>query len=161
MKEFFQILRRFVPPYKRYLVLTVVFNILSAVLNIFSFAAIIPILQIIFKTEKAVAVTRLMPWDWDNMKEVASNNMNYYVNWLIGDIGPTTTLLVLGLFLAVMTFLKTGAYFFSSATVIPIRTGIVRDIRNQLYQKITSLPLGFVAEERKGDIIARMSGDVH
>ena len=160
MKEFFQILRRFVPPYKRYLVLTVVFNILSAVLNIFSFAAIIPILQIIFKTEKAVAVTRLMPWDWDNMKEVASNNMNYYVNWLIGDIGPTTTLLVLGLFLAVMTFLKTGAYFFSSATVIPIRTGIVRDIRNQLYQKITSLPLGFFSEERKGDIIARMSGDV-
>ena len=140
--------------------LTVVFNILSAVLNIFSFAAIIPILQIIFKTEKAVAVTRLMPWDWDNMKEVASNNMNYYVNWLIGDIGPTTTLLVLGLFLAVMTFLKTGAYFFSSATVIPIRTGIVRDIRNQLYQKITSLPLGFFSEERKGDIIARMSGDV-
>lgn len=160
MKEFFQILRRFVPPYKRYLVLTVVFNILSAVLNIFSFAAIIPILQIIFKTEKAVAVTRLMPWDWDNMKEVASNNMNYYVNWLISDIGPTTTLLVLGLFLAVMTFLKTGAYFFSSATVIPIRTGIVRDIRNQLYQKITSLPLGFFSEERKGDIIARMSGDV-
>ena len=160
MKEFFQILRRFVPPYKRYLMLTVVFNILSAVLNIFSFAAIIPILQIIFKTEKAVAVTRLMPWDWDNMKEVASNNMNYYVNWLIGDIGPTTTLLVLGLFLAVMTFLKTGAYFFSSATVIPIRTGIVRDIRNQLYQKITSLPLGFFSEERKGDIIARMSGDV-
>ena len=160
MKEFFQILRRFVPPYKRYLMLTVVFNILSAVLNIFSFAAIIPILQIIFKTEKAVAVTRLMPWDWDNMKEVASNNMNYYVNWLIGDIGPTTTLLVLGLFLTVMTFLKTGAYFFSSATVIPIRTGIVRDIRNQLYQKITSLPLGFFSEERKGDIIARMSGDV-
>ena len=160
MKEFFQILRRFVPPYKRYLVLTVVFNILSAVLNIFSFAAIIPILQIIFKTEKAVTVTRLMPWDWDNIKEVASNNMNYYVNWLIGDIGSTTTLLVLGLFLAVMTFLKTGAYFFSSATVIPIRTGIVRDIRNQLYQKITSLPLGFFSEERKGDIIARMSGDV-
>lgn len=160
MKEFFQILRRFVPPYKKYLVLTVVFNILSAVLNIFSFAAIIPILQIIFKTEKAVTVTHMMAWDWDNMKEVASNNMNYYVNSLIGDIGPTTTLLILGLFLAVMTFLKTGAYFFSSATVIPIRTGIVRDIRNQLYQKITSLPLGFFSEERKGDIIARMSGDV-
>ena len=160
MKEFFQILRRFVPPYKRYLVLTVVFNILSAVLNIFSFAAIIPILQIIFKTEKAVTVTRLMPWNWDNIKEIAANNMNYYVNSLIGDIGPTTTLLVLGLFLAVMTFLKTAAYFFSSATVIPIRTGIVRDIRNQLYQKITSLPLGFFSEERKGDIIARMSGDV-
>ena len=160
MKEFFQILRRFVPPYKKYLMLTVVFNILSAILNIFSFAAIIPILQIIFKTEKAVAATHLMEWDWNNLKEVASNNMNYYINWLTGDIGPATTLLVLGLFLATMTFLKTAAYFFSSATVIPIRTGIVRDIRNQLYQKITSLPLGFFSEERKGDIIARMSGDV-
>ena len=160
MKEFFQILRRFVPPYKKYLTLTVVFNILSAILNIFSFAAIIPILQIIFNTEKAVAATHLMEWDWNNLKEVASNNMNYYINWLTGDIGPATTLLVLGLFLATMTFLKTAAYFFSSATVIPIRTGIVRDIRNQLYQKITSLPLGFFSEERKGDIIARMSGDV-
>lgn len=160
MKEFFQILRRFVPPYKRYLVMTVLFNILSAVLNIFSFAAIIPILQIIFKTEKAAAAPQLMAWDWDNMKEVAANNMDYYVNALIADIGPTTTLLVLGLFLATMTFLKTGAYFLSSATVIPIRTGIVRDIRNQLYRKITSLPIGFFSEERKGDIIARMSGDV-
>ena len=160
MKEFFQILRRFVPPYKRYLVMTVSFNILSAVLNIFSFAAIIPILQIIFKTEKAAASPQLMAWNWDNMKEVAANNMDYYVNALIADIGPTTTLLVLGLFLATMTFLKTGAYFLSSATVIPIRTGIVRDIRNQLYRKITSLPIGFFSEERKGDIIARMSGDV-
>ena len=160
MKEFFQILRRFVPPYKRYLVMTVSFNILSAVLNIFSFAAIIPILQIIFKTEKAAAAPQLMAWVWDNIKEVAANNMDYYVNALIADIGPTTTLLVLGLFLATMTFLKTGAYFLSSATVIPIRTGIVRDIRNQLYRKITSLPIGFFSEERKGDIIARMSGDV-
>ena len=160
MKEFFQILRRFVPPYKRYLVMTVSFNILSAVLNIFSFAAIIPILQIIFKTEKAAAAPQLMAWNLDNMKEVAANNMDYYVNALIADIGPTTTLLVLGLFLATMTFLKTGAYFLSSATVIPIRTGIVRDIRNQLYRKITSLPIGFFSEERKGDIIARMSGDV-
>lgn len=160
MKEFFQILRRFVPPYKRYLVMTVSFNILSAVLNIFSFAAIIPILQIIFKTEKAAAAPQLMAWNWDNMKEVAANNMDYYVNALIADIGPTTTLLVLGLFLATMTFLKTEAYFLSSATVIPIRTGIVRDIRNQLYRKITSLPIGFFSEERKGDIIARMSGDV-
>lgn len=148
------------PPYKRYLVMTVSFNILSAVLNIFSFAAIIPILQIIFKTEKAAAAPQLMAWNWDNMKEVAANNMDYYVNALIADIGPTTTLLVLGLFLATMTFLKTGAYFLSSATVIPIRTGIVRDIRNQLYRKITSLPIGFFSEERKGDIIARMSGDV-
>ena len=160
MKEFLQVLRRFVPPYKKYIALTATFNILSAVLNIFSFAAIIPILQIIFKTEKAAAAPQLMAWNWDNMKEVAANNMDYYVNALIADIGPTTTLLVLGLFLATMTFLKTGAYFLSSATVIPIRTGIVRDIRNQLYRKITSLPIGFFSEERKGDIIARMSGDV-
>ena len=148
------------PPYTTYPIMPVSFNILSAVLNIFSFAAIIPILQIIFKTEKAAAAPQLMAWNWDNMKEVAANNMDYYVNALIADIGPTTTLLVLGLFLATMTFLKTGAYFLSSATVIPIRTGIVRDIRNQLYRKITSLPIGFFSEERKGDIIARMSGDV-
>ena len=153
-------LRRFVPPYKKYLVLSVVFNILSAVLNIFSFAAIIPILQILFKTGDANTATQLMEWGVGDIKEVLSNNLNYYVNTLTTDFGPTTTLLVIGLFLAVMTFLKTAAYFLSSATIIPIRTGVVRDIRNQLYQKITSLPLGFFSEERKGDIIARMSGDV-
>ncbi len=148
------------PPYKKYLTLTVVFNLLSAVLNIFSFAAIIPILQIIFRTDSATVATGMMEWDWDNIKEVAANNMNYMVGQMNADMGPTTTLLILGLFLAVTTFLKTGAYFLSSATVIPIRTGIVRDIRNQLYRKITSLPMGFFSEERKGDIIARMSGDV-
>ena len=160
MKEFIGVLRRFVPPYKKYLVLSVVFNILSAVLNIFSFAAIIPILQILFKTGDANTATQLMEWGAGDIKEVLSNNLNYYVNTLTIDFGPTTTLLVIGLFLAVMTFLKTAAYFLSSATIIPIRTGVVRDIRNQLYQKITSLPLGFFSEERKGDIIARMSGDV-
>ncbi|MBR1687943.1 MAG: ABC transporter ATP-binding protein [Prevotella sp.] len=160
MKEFLQVLRRFVPPYKKYLALSVVFNILSAVLNIFSFAALIPILQILFKTGDAVSATAVMAWDWGNAKEVLTNNMNYYVNQLIADVGPTTTLLLIGLFLAATTFLKTGAYFLSSATIIPIRTGVVRDIRNQLYQKITALPLGFFSEERKGDIIARMSGDV-
>jgi ATP-binding cassette, subfamily B, bacterial MsbA len=160
MKEFIGVLRRFVPPYKKYLVLSVVFNILSAVLNIFSFAAIIPILQILFKTDDANTATQLMEWGAGDIKEVLSNNLNYYVNTLTADFGPTTTLLVIGLFLAVMTFLKTAAYFLSSATIIPIRTGVVRDIRNQLYQKITSLPLGFFSEERKGDIIARMSGDV-
>ncbi len=160
MKEFLLVLRRFVPPYKKYLVLSIVFNVLSAVLNIFSFAAIIPILQILFKTDTGHAATQLMPIDGGDIKEVLANNLNYYVNTLIGDFGPTSTLLVIGLFLAVMTFLKTGTYFLSSATIIPIRTGVVRDIRNQLYQKITSLPLGFFSEERKGDIIARMSGDV-
>ena len=160
MKEFLNVLRRFVPPYKKYLVASVFFNILSVILNIFSFAALIPILQIIFKTGDGDAATQLMDWDWGNMQDVLMNNMNYYVNGMIADWGPTTTLLVIGIFLAVTTFLKTGAYFLSSATIVPIRTGVVRDIRNQLYQKITSLPLGFFSEERKGDIIARMSGDV-
>ena len=160
MKEFLQILRRFIPPYKKYLALTVVFNILSAVLNIFSFAALIPILQILFRTEGTGTATQLMPWSLNNLKEVLANNADYYVTQLIGNVGATTTLLLIGLFLAFATFLKTGAYFLSSATIIPIRTGVVRDIRNQLYQKITSLPLGFFSDERKGDIIARMTGDV-
>ena len=160
MKEFLFILRRFIPPYKKYLVLTVLFNILSAVLNIFSFAALIPILQILFRTEGTGTATHLMPWTLDNIKEVMANNADYYVTQLIGNVGATTTLLLIGLFLAFTTFLKTGAYFLSSATIIPIRTGVVRDIRNQLYAKITSLPLGFFSEERKGDIIARMTGDV-
>lgn len=160
MKEFLQVLRRFVPPYKKYLALSVIFNILSAVLNVFSFMAIMPILQILFKTGEATMVTSLMEWDWGNAKEVFTNNAGYYVGKMVSDYGSTTTLLVIGLFLAFATFLKTGAYFLSSATIIPIRTGIVRDIRNALYRKITSLPLGFFSEERKGDIIARMSGDV-
>lgn len=160
MREFINILLRFVPPYRKYLVMSVVFNILSAVLNIFSFATLVPILQILFETGDAGRVTTLMPWDWSNAKEVVSNNADYYVTWLIGEVGPTSTLLFIGLFLSFATFLKTGAYFLSSATIIPIRTGVVRDIRNMLYAKITSLPLGFFSEERKGDIIARMSGDV-
>ncbi len=160
MKEFLNVLRRFVPPYKKYLVLSVVFNILSAILNIFSFAALIPILQILFQTSDAETATSYMAWDWGNVQAVLMNNMNYYVNGLIAEYGQTTTLLLIGIFLGVTTFFKTGAYFLSAATIIPIRTGVVRDIRNQLYQKITSLPLGFFSEERKGDIIARMSGDV-
>ncbi len=160
-KDFLKLMRCFVPPYKKYLVLSIVFNILSAVLNIFSFAALIPILQILFKTGDAGHVTELMAWDWNNVKEVASNNANYYVTQMIDSVGATTSLLFIGLFLAFMTFVKTGAYFLSSATIIPIRTGIVRDIRNMLYRKITSLPLGFFTEERKGDIIARITGDVN
>ena len=160
MKEFLKVLRRFVPPYKKYLFLSIFFNISSAVLNIFSFAALIPILQILFQTGDAEAATAVMAWDWGNVQEVLMNNLNYYVNELIADYGPTTTLLLIGLFLAVTTLLKTGFYFLTSACIVPIRTGVVRDIRNQLYKKITSLPLGFFSEERKGDIIARMSGDV-
>ncbi len=160
MREFLQVLRRFIPPYKKYLAASIGFNILSALLNIFSFAALIPILQILFQTGDAEAATEWMAWDWGNVQEVLMNNLNYTVNGLIADYGQTTTLLFIGLFLAITTAMKTGAYFLSSATIIPIRTGVVRDIRNQLYRKITSLPLGFFSEERKGDIIARMSGDV-
>ena len=162
MKEFLQVLKRFVPPYKRYLGLSILFNILSAVLNIFSFAALIPILQILFQVDGGIRANDHMTWngDWGTLKEVATNNMYYYIQEFIVEYSASTALLVIGLFLAFMTFLKTGAYFLSSATIIPIRTGIVRDIRNQLYQKINSLSLSFFSEERKGDIIARMSGDV-
>lgn len=162
MKEFLQVLRRFVPPYKKYLGLSVLFNVLSAVLNIFSFAALIPILQILFQVDGGIRANDYMTWDgdWGTIKEVATNNLYYYIQEFIVAHSASAALLVIGLFLAFMTFLKTTAYFLSSATIIPIRTGIVRDIRNQLYQKITSLSLGFFSEERKGDIIARMSGDV-
>mgnify|MGYP003483065436 FL=1 len=162
MKEFLQVLKRFVPPYKRYLGLSILFNILSAVLNIFSFAALIPILQILFQVDGGIRANDYMTWngDWGTLKEVATNNLYYYIQEFIVEYSASTALLVIGLFLAFMTFLKTGAYFLSSATIIPIRTGIVRDIRNQLYQKINSLSLSFFSEERKGDIIARMSGDV-
>ena len=160
MKEFLQILRRFVPPYKKYLVWSVVFNILSAVLNIFSFAALIPLLQILFKVDTGAKATQVMALSDGSLKDVLANNANYYTQLFISDCGPTTTLLIIGLIMGFMTFLKTGAYFLSSASIIPVRTGVVCDIRNQLYQKITSLSLSFFSEERKGDIIARMSGDV-
>ncbi|EKX99486.1 putative lipid A export ATP-binding/permease protein MsbA [Hoylesella saccharolytica F0055] len=164
MKEFLKILRRFVPPYKKYLVLSVIFNVLSAVLNIFSFATLIPILNILFQTRDTEQPAQFIDWSSiesaKNLAEVVMNNANYYVEQMIAELGATTSLLIIGLLLAFMTLLKTAAYFLSSASIIPIRTGVVRDIRNQLYQKITSLSLGFFSEERKGDIIARMSGDV-
>lgn len=160
MKEFLRILRRFVPPYKRYLVQNVVFNVLSAILNIFSFTLLVPILQILFKIEDTSY--SFMPWDSaESMKDMVINNFYYYVSELIHTYGESTTLLFLGLFLALMTLFKTGCYFLSSASMIPIRTGIVRDIRMQLYDKLLSLPIGFFSEERKGDIMARISGDVN
>ena len=164
MREFLQVLRRFVPPYKKYLAWSVFFNILSAVLNIFSFMTLIPILQILFNTKDVTPVEKLVTWDSvhgvESMVDMLTNNVNYYIQHYIASAGAANTLLVIGLFLALMTLLKTAAYFFSSATIIPIRTGVVRDIRNQLYQKINALSLSFFSEERKGDIIARMSGDV-
>jgi ATP-binding cassette subfamily B protein/subfamily B ATP-binding cassette protein MsbA len=159
MKEFMQMMRRFVSPYKRYLFGSVVLNILSAVFNIFSFTLLIPILQILFEMDKTVY--EFMPWDSAaGIKEIAVNNFYYYVSQLINTYGPSLTLLFLGLFLALMTLLKTSCYFGSSAIMIPLRTGVVRDIRTQVYAKVVSLPLAFFSEERKGDIIARMSGDV-
>lgn len=160
MKEFLQVLRRFVPPYKKYLILNVILNILSAVLNVFSFTLLIPILQILFKLDNNVY--SFMEWNAADVsfKSILVNNFYYFVTRMIEYYGASTTLLILGLFLALMTLLKTGAYFLSSATMIPIRTGVVRDIRNQLYKKILYLPLGFFSEERKGDLMARMSGDV-
>lgn len=160
MKEFLQILHRFVPPYKKYLVWSVTFNILSALLNIFSFAALIPLLQILFKVNTGAKATHVMALSDGSLKDVLANNADYYTQMFIADWGPTTTLLIIGLIMGFMTFLKTGAYFLSSASIIPVRTGVVCDIRNQLYKKITSLSLSFFSEERKGDIIARMSGDV-
>ena len=160
MKDFIKVLLRFVPPYKRYLVMAVVFNILSALLNIFSFATLIPMLQILFRVDSGKVATRLMEWSEGSLRDVLANNADYYTQFYANAWGASTLLLVIGLALAFMTFLKTGAYFLSSASITPIRTGVVRDIRNQLFQKITSLSLGFFSEERKGDIIARMSGDV-
>jgi ATP-binding cassette subfamily B protein/subfamily B ATP-binding cassette protein MsbA len=160
MKEFIRVLRRFVPPYKKFLFLSILFNILSAILNVFSFTLIIPILQILFKMTEAHYSYIAWTDPTVGLKDIAINNFYYYITDLINQYGQSTTLLILGIFLAIMTFLKTGCYFLSSATMIPIRTGIVRDIRNKLYRKILSLPLGFFSEERKGDIIARMSGDV-
>ncbi|KAA6341124.1 putative multidrug export ATP-binding/permease protein, partial [termite gut metagenome] len=160
MKEFIRILKRFVPPYKKYLILNVLFNFLSAVLNVFSFALIKPILEILFKLQEANY--DFIPWNDSSIawKDKAINNAYFYITDLIQQYGESTTLLILGLFLVVMTFFKTGCYFLSSACMMPIRTGIVRDIRIQLYTKIVSLPLSFFSEKRKGDIIARTSGDV-
>ena len=164
MKEFLRVLRRFVPPYKKYLALSIVFNVLSAILNIFSFATLIPILNILFKTSDAAKPVPYVAWSSaesiGQLVDIIVNNLNYYIQRMIVEWGATTTLLVVGLLLAFMTMLKTLSYFLSSAAIIPIRTGVVRDIRNQMYRKITSLSLGFFSEERKGDLIARMSGDV-
>ncbi len=162
MKEFFKILKRFVPPYKKYLFMSVAFTLLSAILNVFSFMVIIPILQILFKVTEPVNVD-FIEWsamNSDNAKEVVMNNATYFINTFTEEHGASSMLLLLGLFLVVMTLLKTGSYFASSAAIIPLRTGIVRDLRTQMYDKIVSLPIGFFSKERKGDIIARMTGDV-
>ncbi len=167
MRDFLHILRRFVPPYKRYLAGNVVFNILSAILNLFSFALIIPILQILFKIDQDVYTYTPVVWDlgdWENLKAIPAilkDNFFWFVSDLIEKQGGSFTLVVLGIFLVVMTFFKVATMYLAFFMMIPIRTGVVRDIRNQINRKITQLPLGFFSEERKGDILARISGDVN
>lgn len=160
MKEFFQMMRRFISPYKKYVFGAIILNILSAIFNVFSFSLLIPILNILFKTSDAQVVYQYMEWGSGELKDVAINNFYYYISQLIEIFGPATTLLWLGLFLAGMTLLKTACYFGSTAIMVPLRTGVVRDIRIMVYSKVMYLPLSFLSEERKGDIIARMSGDV-
>lgn len=167
MKDFLRILRRFVPPYKKYMVGNIVFNILSAILNLFSFALIIPILQILFKINQDTYNYTPIVWDWNNwekLKEIPGllkDNFFWFVSDLIERQGGSFTLIILGLFLVVMTFVKVATMYLAFYEMIPIRTGVVRDIRNQINKKITELPLGFFSEERKGDILARISGDVN
>lgn len=167
MKDFLRILRRFVPPYKKYLVGNIVFNILSAILNLFSFALIIPILQILFKINQDTYNYTPIVWDWNNwekLKEIPGllkDNFFWFVSDLIERQGGSFTLIILGLFLVVMTFVKVATMYLAFYEMIPIRTGVVQDIRNQINKKITELPLGFFSEERKGDILARISGDVN
>lgn len=158
MKEFFKILRRFVPPYKKYLILNIIFNILSAVLTLFSFALIVPILEMLFKVKEAAY--SYMTLSEGSVKDVAFNNFYYYTQESIEHFGPSSTLALLAVALVIMTALKTGTAYLSSYFIIPLRSGIVRDIRNYVYDKITRLPIGFFTGERKGDVMARMSGDV-
>jgi ATP-binding cassette subfamily B protein/subfamily B ATP-binding cassette protein MsbA len=167
MKDFIRVLKRFIPPYKKYMVWNIVFNFLSAVLNLGAFALIIPILNILFKVEDKVY--EFMAWDfhpasldsWRELSGIATNNFYWYISELIATRGTTYTLLMVGVSLVVMTFFKVAAMYLAFYTMIPIRTGVVRDIRNRINRKITELPLGFFSEERKGDIIARISGDVN
>lgn len=167
MKDFLRILRRFVPPYKKFMVWNVIFNVLSAILNLFSFALIIPILNILFKiSDETYAYTdwTFAPFSfeaWKATPELLKNNFFWFVSDMIETKGGSFTLIILGVFLIVSTFLKVGTMYMAFYTMIPIRTGVVRDIRNQINRKITELPLGFFSEERKGDIIARVSGDVN
>lgn len=158
MKEFLNLLKRFLPPYKWYLTLSVLFNLLSAVLTLFSFALIIPILEMLFKVNSTSY--EFMAWGSASVKTVAVNNFYYYVSQAIEQWGESTALLLLAAGLVVMTLLKTGTAYLSSYYLIPIRSGVVRDVRNLMYDKIVRLPMGFFTEERKGDVMARMSGDV-
>ena len=164
MKEFFLVMRHYVGPYRRYMFGSLLFNLLSAVLNVFSFTAIIPMLNLLFEYDPAKPP--MVFWAWDmagqSFKDILVHNMYFFTEQLMRNYGgPGMALLLIGLFLVLATLLKTSCYFLSAAMLVPMRTGIVRDIRSQVYHKITRLPLSFFSDERKGDIIARMSGDVN
>ena len=159
MKAFWKVLKRFAAPYKKYLAGSIVLNLLSAIFNIFSFALLIPILNILFKMDQTVY--EFMPWEGVPTKEQLMNNFYYYVSQIIDKFGGSTALLLLGAVFGALVLIKTGCYFASSAVMIPLRTGIVRDIRVMVYNKLVSLPMGFFNKQKKGDIIARMSGDVN
>lgn len=162
MFKFVTLLKRFIPPYKKYVFLSLLFNLLTTIFSLFSFAAIIPVLQILFGLQEVSKTYQ--QWSWSDggseILEALKNNVFYGIEQLIVQVGPSTALLYMGLFLIVMTALKTGSAYLGSHFMIPIRTGVLRDLRNQLYRKIISLPIGFFTEERKGDIMARMTGDV-
>jgi len=159
MRQFLHVLKKYAAPYKKYMAWAIVLNIFSAVFNIFSFTLIIPLLQILFKMD--TKVYEFIPWDsGEPIKDIVMNNMYYYMTECIDRFGGSNTLIIIGLFMAAMTALKTGCYFGSSAIMIPLRTGIVRDLRTQIYNKLLSLPLGYFSQNKKGDLIARMSGDV-
>ncbi|MEG0949435.1 MAG: ABC transporter ATP-binding protein [Bacteroidales bacterium] len=159
MKDFIKVLRRFVAPYKHLLTLNIFFNILSTLLSLFSFGLIIPILQILFRMDQKVYT--FMAWNGpESIKDKLLNNFSWYVSDLIEVNGAPFALMILGIFLVLMTLLKTGTSYLSSYFMIPIRTGVVRDIRNTIYKKILTLPIGFFSGERKGDVMARMTGDV-
>ena len=157
-KGFFTLLRRFIPPYKRYIVLNVIFNVLSAFLTLFSFALIIPILEMLFGMNQAHYT--YMELGSAGLKEVVVNDFYYGVQCLIESYGPSTALAAIASMLVVFTGLKVGSAYLAAFNMITIRTSVVRDIRNQIYDKIVTLPIGFFSNERKGDVMARMSGDV-
>jgi len=162
MFKFVTLLKRFIPPYKKYVLLALLFNLLTLVFSLFSFAAVIPVLKLLFKIEQKLNVYKA--WNWNNsfkdITDAIQNNFSFHVKHFITSVGPSSALLYLGAFLVIMTALKVGTAYMGSYYIIPIRTGVLRDLRNQLYKKIISLPIGFFTAERKGDIMSRMTGDV-
>ena len=159
LKQFFSIMARYLKPYRKYLVWSIVLNFFSQWMNVFSFMVLIPILNILFKIDQQVY--EYQPVEWNHLnKEVLVNNAYAWIQEMIANNGAFLTLVIMGMALIIMTGIKTAGYFASSSVMVPLRTGVVRDIRIEVYDKVLKLPLSFFSEERKGDIIARMSADV-